>query len=122
MIGVLVIDDAPSFRALLGFVLPEDGDIELVGEAGELDDARRLARHRRPDVVLLDIHLGLQDATGLVDELREASGGARVLLLSGASDEERAEAARRSGADGHLPKGVPGPALRDAVRAAAAAG
>lgn len=119
MVRVLVIDDAPSFRALLRYTLPEEGDIELAGEASSLHEGLELAARLRPDVVLTDIHLE-RSALDHVGELRSAAGdGARVVLLSGLGGAELAEAAARAGADGHVEKAADPAQVRAAVRGVA---
>lgn len=119
MLRVLLIDDVASFRALLRYTLPEDGDIEVAGEAPTLDEGLRLAAELRPDVVLTDVHLE-RSALPHVAALRAAAGGAaRVLLLSGLTGDELAHAAREAGADGHVEKAADAAQVRAAVRGAA---
>jgi DNA-binding NarL/FixJ family response regulator len=116
VVRVLLIDDIASFRALLRYVLPEDGDVEVVGEAEGLEDGLAAAAALRPDVVLTDVHLGGGSVLGSVPALREAAGGARVLLLSGLQVDELASLAAGAGADGFVEKAADPAALRAAVR------
>lgn len=80
MVRVLHCDDSPAYRALLRAELDGDDAIELVGEAGDLDDAIRIAGETRPDVVLLDLLDVDRDA---VTELRSAAPAVHVVVLSG---------------------------------------
>ena len=57
MIRVLIVDDHPVVREGIGAVLEREADIEVVGAAETLADARRMAATRRPDVILLDLKL-----------------------------------------------------------------
>lgn len=120
MLRVLVVDDVPSFRVLLRYLLVEEGDIEIAGEAGDVEEALALAADTKPDVVLTDIHMDGTSALDHVQALRDAAGGAKVVVISGVPEDELAEAARSAGADGHIEKAAPPDALRAAVRAAAA--
>jgi DNA-binding NarL/FixJ family response regulator len=116
VLRVLVIDDAPSFRTLLRYLLPEEGDMEVVGEAAEVAEGLRLAAELQPDVVLTDVHLGAESGLDAIDELRAAGGGARVVVLSGTSGPEREAEALARGADAFLEKGADPAALRKALR------
>jgi DNA-binding NarL/FixJ family response regulator len=120
VLRVLVVDDVPSFRVLLRYLLVEDGDIEVAGEAGDVESALQLAAQTQPDVVLTDVHMDGGNALDHVAALRDAGGGAKVVVISGIPEAELAAAARDAGADGHIEKAAAPDALRAAVRAAAA--
>ena len=109
-IRVFLADDDASFRFLLRETLP-DGEIEIVGEAGDRFALIQAVRDARPHVVLLD---QLCDAQTVL-QLRLAAPYARVIILSGhqPDDGDRALAAA---ADGYVVKGADLDALRAAVR------
>ncbi|WP_062205887.1 chemotaxis response regulator protein-glutamate methylesterase [Aureimonas sp. AU12] len=54
---VLIIDDSPTMRLLIGKALREDGSIEIVGEAGDAFEAREQIKALDPDVVTLDVEM-----------------------------------------------------------------
>ncbi|MBB3999637.1 protein-glutamate methylesterase/protein-glutamine glutaminase [Aureimonas pseudogalii] len=54
---VLIIDDSPTMRLLIGRALREAGDIEIVGEAGDAFEARKQIKMLDPDVVTLDVEM-----------------------------------------------------------------
>src|SRR3954470_8930232 len=110
MVRVLHCDDSAAFRALIRAELEDDADIEIVGEAADVDVAVRVAGETRPDIVLLDLLDVERDAVG---ELRTVAPEARVVVLSGHPREygER----RRGGAAAYVEKDAAIPELREAV-------
>jgi len=81
---VLVVDDDTSLRLLARVNLELEGFV--VQEAATADEARRTVGETRPDVVLLDVHLGGLTSGDLLDELRAA--GIPVALVTGTADLE----------------------------------
>lgn len=119
MISVLLVDDHEMVLAGMRTLLRPATHIGVCGEARTGAEAIRLAGERRPDVVLMDLHL--PDMTG-VDACREIVdlGAARsVIFVSSHSDEESVFAAFFAGAAGYLTKDVRGGALVSAIEAAA---
>jgi hypothetical protein len=82
---VLIVEDDPSLRLLCRMNL----ELEQfrVGEAATIDAARAVVAEGRPDVVLLDVHLGGVASDQLLDELRAA--GIPVVVVTGAADLNR---------------------------------
>jgi two-component system, OmpR family, response regulator len=78
----LVVDDDPSLRTLVRVNLELEGF--AVREAGSVGDANAAVDRERPDVVLLDVHLGGEDSTELLASLREQ--GIPVALVTGSVD------------------------------------
>ena len=95
---VMLMDDHPDFRSLMVALLDGQPDFEVVAQAGSLAEARGRASARF-DVVVLD--LGLPDGNGadLIGELREASPGGAVLIMSASLHPTNIERAMREGAD-----------------------
>lgn len=118
MIRVLLADDQALVRAGFGALLNSEPDIEVVAEAGDGDEAIRLARSTRPDVVLMDIRMPGTDglaATGriLADPALERT---RVVILTTFDLDEYIFEALRSGASGFLVKDTEPRDLLQAVR------
>jgi DNA-binding NarL/FixJ family response regulator len=110
MVRVLHCDDSSAFRALIRAELEGDADIEIVGEAADVDVAVQVAGATRPDVVLLDLLDVDRDAVG---ELLAVAPAVRVVVLSG---HPRAYGeARRGGADAYVEKDAPIAELRETV-------
>jgi DNA-binding response OmpR family regulator len=78
----LVVDDDASLRMLVRVNLELEGF--AVTEAGTLEEARRAVADDRPDVVLLDLHVGREDSVALLHELR--ARGVRVAVVTGSAD------------------------------------
>ena len=96
-----------------------DADIEVVGEARDVEGAIEAVRVTRPEVVILDVHLPGGTGGGALDVLAEVLGGAgapRVLALSVSDAAEDVVAVVRAGARGYVTKSISGPDLSDAVR------
>jgi two-component system response regulator DesR len=100
----MLVDDHADFRDLMTALLGGQPDLEVVAEAGSMAEARTHAAVARFDVVVLD--LGLPDGNGvdLIGELREASPGGAVLVLSASLHPTNIERAMREGADEVLDK------------------
>ena len=81
---VLVVDDERSLRLLCRVNLELDGHV--VHEAGTLAEARELIEQKSPDVILLDVHVGLEDGLELLDEIEALEPPVRIVLLSGTSE------------------------------------
>lgn len=79
-----MVDDERSLRLLCRVNLELDGHV--VHEAGTLAEARELIEREQPDVILLDLHVGLEDGLDLLDEVEALDLPVRVVLLSGSSD------------------------------------
>jgi DNA-binding NarL/FixJ family response regulator len=110
MVRVLHCDDSSAFRALIRAELEDDDDIEIVGEAPDVDGAIRVAGETRPDIVLLDLLDVERDAVG---ELQRVVPDIRVVVLSG---HPRAYGeGRRGGAVAYVEKDAPISELRETV-------
>ncbi len=115
MVRVLHCDDSTAFRALIQAELEDDAEIEIVGEAADIDGVVSLASTTRPDVVLLDLLDADRDA---VSELAQVAPGVRVVVLSG-HPREYGES-RRGGAAAYVEKDAPIAELRETVLRVAA--
>ena len=101
---VLIADDEPDVRAVLGRLLEAADRIRLVGSAADAEEATRLAAESRPDVALVDFDLpggGEQTVRGIL----QSSPGTRVVALSGSTDPATTLAMLRAGAASYLVKG-----------------
>ncbi len=117
-IRVLIVDDAPVWRATLRSMLVGSQDIEVVGEAGDGTQALQAALDLRPDVLLLDLQLPGRDGI----EVAEVIGGQLPAAAIVVSVESRPDAFRRAmkaGVSDYLVKPFGADELVTAVRAAA---
>ena len=121
MITVLLADDEELVRSGLRLLLAQDGDIALVGEAGDGAQAVALTRQHSPDVVLLDLHMPRVDGLTALPQLRRANGEPpKVVVLTTFGDDRNIYAALKLGAAGFLLKATRAEDLLRAVHAAAA--
>jgi DNA-binding NarL/FixJ family response regulator len=104
-IRVLIVDDHPIFRDGLRAALMGAEELEVVGDAGDIEEALVSLGELAPDVVLMD--LNLPGASGIEGTrlVRERSAAA-VLVLTMQSDDDSVFAAVRAGAAGYLLKGA----------------
>ena len=116
---LFLIDDHTLLRRGLVALLSQQPDLRVVGEAGDAAEALRLLPALRPDVILLDNHLPGVRGVDAIADLREASQGSRVLMLTVSEDGQDLAAALRNGAQGYLLKTIDGDLLAQAIRRAA---
>lgn len=105
-IRVLVVDDVPELRALFRLVLESDDRFEVVGEAGDGEEAIVKAHELRPDVVMLDIAMPRMNGINAIPLLHQAAPGIRILVLSGFETDSIARQAIDACATAFISKGV----------------
>lgn len=115
-IRVMIADDHTVVRQGIRNVLEEVEGLEVVGEAGDGDEALALARELRPDVVLLDVTMPGRTGLEVTRELRSDEIESGILILSMHDDPEYVLQAVRAGADGYVLKDVTPAELRKAIQ------
>ena len=105
MIRVLLVDDNTQYARVFAFALDLQPDIEVVGIAGTLAEARQMLEG--VDVAILDRALPDGDGLELISELREASPGAKVLVMSATPQLVNTQEVLEAGADRVLGKIAP---------------
>lgn len=118
-IKILLVDDQPLFREGLRTLLSVQSDFEVVGEAGDGEEAIRLARRLSASVVLMDLQMPVLDGVAATRRLREELPNTRVIVLTTFDDDEMVFDGLRAGAVGYLLKDAPSEKLAEAIRVAA---
>ncbi|MBO2445851.1 response regulator transcription factor [Actinomadura barringtoniae] len=119
MIRVLIVDDEWMVRAMLRTIMESAGDVVVVGEASDGDEAVRLARAERPDVVLMDIRMPHADGLSATERLARFDRPPSVVVLTTFDLDEYVRTALRHGAAGFLLKDASAAEMLTAVRSAA---
>jgi DNA-binding NarL/FixJ family response regulator len=121
-IGVLLADDQAMVRAGFRMILESEPDIAVVGEAENGEQAVAATRRLRPDVVLMDIQMPVEDGLNATRRITQQQPQlvSRVVILTTFERDEYVFDALRSGASGFLVKNAPPEDLVHAVRVVAA--
>jgi DNA-binding NarL/FixJ family response regulator len=116
-IRLMLADDHRMLREGLRRSMSEQG-FDVVGEAGDGDQAVKLAEQLRPDVVLMDVTMPGVDGVEATRQIRAAMPEIRVVMLTMHADQEVLAAAIRAGASGYLVKDCSTAEIAAAVRMA----
>jgi DNA-binding NarL/FixJ family response regulator len=112
-IRLFIVDDHDIFRSGLKAELP--GRFEVVGEASDTEGAIELITERRPDVVLLDVHLPGGGGQVVVEKVKEAGVETAFLALSASDAAGDVVSVVRAGARGYVTKTIATPELIQAI-------
>ena len=121
-IRLLLADDQALIRAGFRMFVDPEPDLQVVGEAGNGLEAVDLARSRRADVILMDLHMPEMDGIEATRRIAQADdlAGVRVLVLTTFEGDDNVLLALRAGASGFLGKHVEPADLVHAIRVVAA--
>ena len=116
-IRILIADDHALVRESIRAILTNQGDMEIIGTAGDGSEAVQLALAHRPDVIVMDISMPSMDglhATELIHRAQDTN----VVILSMHVNAALVQQALRMGARGYVLKRRATEELPDAIRAA----
>jgi two-component system, NarL family, invasion response regulator UvrY len=116
MIKVLLVDDHELVRTGIRRILDEAGDMEVVGEAADGDEALRVARKVAPDVVLMDLNMPGMGGIEATRRMIRLQPNAKVIALTVLDDDPFPARLSEAGAVGYLSKGCPAAEMIEAVR------
>ena len=119
-IRVVIADDHPMLREAMRNTFERHEDIEVVGEAGDGEEAVKLSSELKPDIVIMDIVMPKLNGIEATKRIREISPATAVLILTAYDDDRYVIGLLEAGAAGYLLKSARGQALVDAVRAVSA--
>jgi NarL family two-component system response regulator LiaR len=115
-IRVLIVDNHEIVRKGIRALLATKRDIQVVGEAGDGEQAVALAQSLHPDIVLMDLVMPKMDGIQATKEITAKQPGARVLVLTSFAADEQVFPAIKAGALGYLLKDTGPQELVQAIR------
>lgn len=114
MTTVFIVDDHDLFRAGVRAELPDD--LEIVGDASEVQPAIEMIRERQPDLVLVDVHMPAGGGRAVITGVHSTHPDIPFLAISASDAPEDVVATVRAGARGYVTKTVSPSDLADAIR------
>ena len=115
-IRVLVVDDQNVVREGLVAILSFQSDIEVVGQASDGLQAAQMLNQAKPDVVLLDLVMPIQDGLTTIPQLKKLMPDVQILVLSGFAEGDLIFSAIKAGAIGYMLKDATREQLFQAIR------
>lgn len=119
-IRVFLVDDHEIVRGGIAALVDAQPDLEVVGEAGTVRQARSRIDATLPDVAVLDVRLPDGSGVELCRDVRSAHPEVRCLMLTAYDDDEASYSSVLAGASGYVLKDIRGQGLLDGIRAVAA--
>lgn len=117
-VRILLVDDHAVVRSGLGAVLMSFDDMKLAGEASNGEEAVRLCRALKPDVVLMDLMMPVMDGVTAIRSIHESQPDIRIIALTSFGEKDLVEGALKAGATGYLLKTVSATELIEAIKGA----
>jgi len=114
MTSVFIVDDHDLFRAGVRAELPDD--LEIVGDASNVEAAIELIRERQPDLVLVDVHMPNGGGRAVIEQVHATHPDILFLAISASDAPQDVVATVRAGARGYVTKTVSPADLGEAVR------
>lgn len=116
-IRILLVDDHPLLRRSLRDLLEKEPDFEVIGEAGDGEEAIRLSESHKPDVIIMDISMPVMDGITATKRIKAGQPLTNILILTVHTDVVTIFKILQAGASGYLIKSVFGPEVIHTVRA-----
>ena len=114
MTTVFIVDDHDLFRAGVRAELPDD--LDVIGDASEVEAAIEMIRERQPDLVLVDVHMPAGGGRAIIEGVHATHPDIRFLAISASDAPEDVVATVRAGARGYVTKTVSPADLGEAIR------
>jgi DNA-binding NarL/FixJ family response regulator len=114
MTTVFIVDDHDLFRAGVRAELPDD--LEIIGDASDVEAAIEMIRERQPDLVLVDVHMPHGGGRAVIEGVHATHPDLLFLAISASDAPEDVVATVRAGARGYVTKTVSPTDLAEAIR------
>jgi two-component system response regulator NreC len=121
-IRILLSDDHTILRTGLRMLIGAAGDLEVIGEAQDGEEAVALTERLKPDVVLMDISMPKMDGIKATAEIKRRMPGVKVLMLTMHENDEYLFRTIQAGGSGYVLKKAADDEVLDAIRHVAAGG
>ena len=115
-IRILIADDHPLLRQALRQAFSNQPDMEVVGEAGDGEEAVNLASQLKPDIVVMDIMMPKFDGIEASRQIKKIAPNVAILILTAYDDDNYVLGLLEAGAAGYLLKSARGQDLVEAIR------
>ena len=115
-IKLILADDHQLFREGVKRIINMENDLEVIGECGDGIQVLELCNVLRPDIVLMDINMPVENGVAATEKLRDFFPEIKVIILSIHDDESYVFETLRKGATGYLLKDMEAEALFDEMR------
>jgi DNA-binding NarL/FixJ family response regulator len=116
MIRLLLVDDLVIFREGLAALISLEPDIEVVGEAGNGEEAILLAQTLRPDVILMDVRMPICNGVEATKVIHQKFPWIRIMVLTTFDEDEYICQSLQNGALGYILKSTPSQQLAMTIR------
>lgn len=113
---VLIVDDHQLFREGLTLMIDREPDLQVCAQAADAKQAISLIESSKPDMVIVDISLGVTNGIDLIKEIKAKHRHLPMLVLSMHDESLYAERALRAGAFGYVMKQEANKKVREAIR------
>lgn len=116
MIRILIADDHPLIRQGIKQILELEEDMTVVAQAGNGDEAVRMAQETKPDIILMDINMPDINGIQAIGRLKELDIPSKIIVLTIHEDREYLVKTLQLGADGYILKDADAQMLMEAIR------
>lgn len=116
MIRIVIAEDQRLLRGALASLLDLEDDLEVIGEAGDGQEALSMILNQKPDVCLLDIEMPILTGIEVAEQLQAESSPCRIIILTTFARPGYFERAVKAGVSGYLLKDEPSDKLAESIR------